>query len=192
MRRTVTLIVLAALLTGIWLAFKLLPWWAIILGILVLVVVGKLLIGRVLRSLLTIPFKAKGAVLRDAKAQVNAITPLANNDAAANRSRFDLDVTITPAVASGSFTHWEPCSLTLAPFDSKFDIDKSDGDECEIESTEVEQEGQFQPDEGMKYPGPQRLKLRLAVKDGTSVLKFRYYFEEFGEVRLPPVVAAAA
>jgi len=191
MRRTVTLIVLAALLAGVWLAFKLLPWWAIILGIVGLVVGGKLVIGRLFRSLLTMPFKAKGAVLRGAKAQVNAITPVANADAA-NRSCYDLDVTITPADTSGSFTHWEPCSLTLVAFGSKFDIDKSDDDECEIESTEVEQNGQFQPDEGMKYPGPQRVKLRLSVKTGTPVLKFRYYFEEFGEVRLPPGVAAAA
>ena len=192
MKRIVTLIVLAALVTGAWLASKLLPWWAILLSVLVLVVVGKILAGRLLRSLLTMPFRAKGAVLKGAKAQIHSVTAIGDSGPAGDRCRYALDATITPVAGGGSFTHWEPCSLRLAPFDSKFDIDKSDDDECEIESAEVEQDGQFHRDEGMKYPGPQRVKLRVAVKDGTALLKFRYYFEEFGEVRLPSVAAAAA
>jgi hypothetical protein len=45
----------------------------------------------------------------------------------------------------------------------------------------------------MKFPGPQRLKLTIAVKPGTPALKFRYYFEEFGCVTLlaPPLTRAA-
>src|SRR2546430_12006750 len=52
-------------------------------------------------------------------------------------------------------------------------------------SLDVQQEGAFKPDEGFKFEGPQRLRLLIAVKPGTSRLKFRYYFEEFGAVVLP-------
>jgi hypothetical protein len=44
----------------------------------------------------------------------------------------------------------------------------------------------------MKFSGPQRLKLLIGVKPGTSCLKFRYYFEEFGSVNVPAPAAAQA
>jgi len=70
--------------------------------------------------------------------------------------------------------------------------DDTDDGACAIHNLQVEEEGQFKPHEGMKYPGPQRLRMVLAVQPGVTALKFRYYFEAFGEVRLPAPVAKAA
>jgi hypothetical protein len=52
---------------------------------------------------------------------------------------------------------------------------------------EVFGEGRFGPDEGMKYFGPQRLRLRVGVlAGGEQSLAFRYDFEKFGTLTLPP------
>jgi hypothetical protein len=195
MKRTVALIVLGALLAGIYFAVKLLPWWALVVGVVVLFVVGKFMIGRILRNLLTLPFKAKGAVLRGATAQVNAVNSAASNaEAADTRARFEIDVTITPGNSEGNFSHWEPGELRLVATESKIDINSEadDGDVCSIDTVEIEEDGQFKADEGCKYPGAQRLKLGIAVAPGTRALKFRYYFEEFGEIRLESGFAKAA
>ena len=196
MKRTVTLIVLGAFLAGIYFAVKLLPWWALVVGVVALFVVGKFMIGRVLRSLLTLPFKAKGSVLRGAKVQVNAVNSVASNaEAGDTRERFEVDVTITPDNSEGNFSLWEPGELRLVSPESKIDIHGDSGDDddvCSIDTVEIEEEGQFKADEGCKNPGPQRIKLGIAVAPGTRALKFRYYFEEFGEVRLESGFAKAA
>jgi hypothetical protein len=192
MKRFVVLGILAAVAAGVYFAMKLLPWWAIILAAVAVVVVGKMLVGRFLRALLIMPFKAKGAVLRGATARVNAVAPIPR-DGESDGLHYDLDVTVTPAGNAGPFSHWEPGELRLVRFDCKLDVEHEDEDEsCKIESVEVQQDGQFQADEGMKFPGEQRMKLRIAVTPGTNALKFRYYFEEFGEIRLDDGVRTAA
>ena len=60
-----------------------------------------------------------------------------------------------------------------------------DEDGCNVEKIQVETEGEWKDDDGMKYGGPQRLKMWLAVQPGVQQLKFRYYLEEFGSVRIP-------
>jgi hypothetical protein len=62
----------------------------------------------------------------------------------------------------------------------------SDGDAVsEVLAVEVEDGGRFVEDEGMKYGGPRRLRLRVAVRPGQERLALVYYFERIGEVRLP-------
>jgi hypothetical protein len=194
MKRIVLLGILGAIAAGAYFAIKLLPWWAILLAFIGLVVGGKFLVGRLLRKLILLPFKAKGAVLRGATARVNSVVPAGPvSESAADRSVYDLDVTITPTPSSGPFGHWEPGELRLVRTDCKIDLDDAnDDDACQIDNVEVQQDGQFQPDEGMKYPGEQRLKLRVAIAPGTDTLKFRYYFEEFGEVRFDTIATLAA
>jgi len=63
-----------------------------------------------------------------------------------------------------------------------------EGDDAgEVSALEIEQDGHFLPDEGMKYGGPQRLRFVAAVPPGQRRLRFRYYFEIFGDVALPTV-----
>jgi hypothetical protein len=194
MKRIVTFAILALLLVGSYFAIKLLPWWAMLLGVVATFFVGKLLVARLFRKLLIMPFRAKGAVLKAARVQIHSVEPIrGGSQSEPTRVRYRLDVTISPTNEGGAFNLWEPGELRLVLPESKIDLDSSSEDEgCEIQSIEVEQEDRFRPDEGLKYSGPQRLKLCVAVVPGRRELKFRYYFEEFGQVRLPEVTAKAA
>jgi hypothetical protein len=62
---------------------------------------------------------------------------------------------------------------------------EADETEAAVSALEVETDGRFQPDDGMKYGGPLRLRLLVAVRPGQRGLRFRYYFEVFGHVELP-------
>jgi len=191
-----------AVIAGIAIAVKYLPWWALLLGALLLIVVGKFVIKRLFFKLLLKPFQLKGAVLKGATAEVHSVTPTApaardeSEPDATPRSWYALEVTIKPGGANTTFGAWEPGELRLVLPESKLDTSpdgpSDDDDSCLIKAIGVEQEGSFQEDEGMKYPGPQRLRLVIAVKSGTSRLKFRYYFEEFGSVPIPAAAVAAA
>ena len=192
-----------AVIAGIGLAIKYLPWWGLLLAAAGVIVIGKFVIKRLFFRLLLKPFQLKGAVLKGAKVEIHSITPAiepplkeAASSESPERARYHLEVTIHPGNANTPFGAWEPGELRLVRPESVLDMNPdtpSDNDDtCEIESIEVQEDGAFKPDEGMKFPGAQRLKLLLAVKPGASRLKFRYYFEEFGSVALPAAITAKA
>jgi hypothetical protein len=202
-------IVFLLIVVGLGAAVKYLPWWGSVLIFLGLIVVAKFVAKYLLKKLIVLPFKAKGAVLRGATAQVHSITAIAPpapdqaagdaddlaepDKAAVPRSYYQFDVTITPQDATGNFTHWEPGELRLMRPESGVGVDdETDDGSCTVRSLEIQEEAGFKPYEGMKYPGPQRLRMTVGVQEGVTALKFRYYFEAFGEVRLPAPVAKAA
>jgi hypothetical protein len=197
-------IILLSVVVAVALAVKYLPWWGSVLMLLGLLVAAKFAGKFLLKKLIVLPFKMKGAVLRGATAQVHSITPVAPPTAtesdeaeataeAVPRHYYQLDVTITPKEPTGKFTLWEPGDLSLMRPESGLGVDDdTDDGSCTISGRQVEEEGQFKPYERMKYPGAQRLRMTLGVADGVTALKFRYYFEAFGEVRLPAPVAKAA
>jgi hypothetical protein len=173
------------------LAIRFLPWQAVVGGIVLLILAGYFFSGRILEALFKIPFRAKGAVLRAATAEIHslgaAVKPEGGEEEEdANRRYFVLDVTIKPVARSGTgFQLWEPGELQLVSPDAKAEDTDADGDLCEIKRIEIESEGGFVPDEGMKYGGPQRLRLTLSAAPEARQLQFRYYFELFGNVSLP-------
>lgn len=171
-----------------------------------LIFVLKKMAGKLLMRAIATPFIAKGAVLKNAKVQVHAVTPALSpvreksenisaeewaeineeEDHEGPRDHFYLDVTITPHPAGGSFKLWEPGGLGLVSEDTKSgDIEGEVNEVGSVEVVEVWQDNSWSPDEGSKYAGPQRLKLHISVQPGTKIFKFRYYFETFGRVRLP-------
>src|SRR5258705_5345353 len=75
MKRLVTIVVLVLLITGVVLAFRWLPWWALVIGFLLLILIGKFVLKRLLKKLFLMPFRAKGAVLRGATATVHSVSP---------------------------------------------------------------------------------------------------------------------
>lgn len=202
MKKAIPLFFLAGF-ASVAIAVKYLPWWALFLGVLGLIVVGKLLVKQVVFRLLVTPFQLKGAVLKDATAEVHSVTPVvepplkepALSDAAPGACYY-VEVTIRPGAAKTPFGAWEPGELCLVRPESVLnpspDAPSDNDDTCEIRSLDVQQEGVFKPDEGFKFEGPQRLRFLIAVKPGTSRLKFRYYFEEFGTVTLPASAIAQA
>jgi hypothetical protein len=201
MKRIVPLCFIAVL-AGIGIAVKYLPWWALLLGAVGLIVIGKFVVKRLFFKLLLKPFQLKGAVLKGATAEVHSVSavPPSRDESASSEPSpkpcYAVDVTITPGSSNTPFGAWEPGELRLVLPESKVDpspdAPSDEDDTCEIQKVEVQQEGNFQPDEGFKFPGPQRLRLLIAVKPGTARLKFRYYFEEFGSLPLPSSVAQAA
>ena len=139
------------------------------------------------------PFRAKGAVLRGASASVHAVSPAsapAAGEAAGvePREHYLVDLTITPGEPTGPFGLWEPGELRLVRPESVLrpDLDEPNDEDsaCEVTRIQIEGEGQWNDDEGMKYGGAQRLRLHLAALPGLRELKVRYYFEEFGLIKL--------
>ena len=184
-------VLLLVVVAGLVLAFRFLPWQAVVGGIVVLMLVGYFFSGRILEALFKIPFRAKGAVLRGATAEVHSLAAGAkpedgDEEEDANRRYYLLDVTIKPASRSGNgFQLWEPGELQLVSPHAKAEDTDADGDLCDIKRVEIGHEGTFVPDEGMKFDGPQRLRLTLAAAPEARQFQFRYYFELFGSVSLP-------
>jgi hypothetical protein len=184
-------ILLLVLVAAIVLAFRFFPWWAVLGAIALAGVAAYLLSGRILAALFKIPFRAKGSVLRGATAVVHSLSV---KDPGSQQAAvlWLLDVTIQPAPPSGgAFGLWEPGELRLVSLDAKAEDTDADGEGCEIQHLEIETEGTFVPDEGMKFEGPQRLRLTFSAVAGTAY-QFRYYFELFGGVALPPAASALA
>jgi hypothetical protein len=128
------------------------------------------------------------------------------------RDYYRLNVTISPKPSAGPFHLWEIGELRLVHPDYRVMADgqEEEAELCEIEQWEVQvnelfiasdddenepvadsqtrkthEVGEFIPDQGYKLPGPQRLRLLLAIKPGTRRLVFQYYFEKFGEIVIP-------
>lgn len=207
--------------TVVYLLIKFVDLWVILVVAVALFVGIKLFGGKVfeffLMRVFMSPFKAKGAVLKNAKAEVHSVQTAARpldrpalehrrNDgddedfdeddeddfdehdeeggpaAEEPRDYYQVEVTVTPYAPTGAFKLWEPGELQLV----KPGIGWDDADDtCEVYETEIWRDGQYYPDEGMKYGGELRVRLLIGVKPGTRKLEFRYYFEPFGEVVLP-------
>src|SRR5262245_60102441 len=188
-------ILVLLLIAGAVFAVVYLPWWVTVGAIVLFLAIVFTFGGRILQAIFKIPFRAKGAVLRGAAAQVHSVTPTTTTgeDAEdAGRAFFVVDVTIQPAQSSGgAFELWEPGELQLVSPGAKPEDTDADGELCNIKQVEIEAEGAFAADEGMKYGGAQRLRLTLAAAPDAGELQFRYYFELFGKVSLPATAAAA-
>jgi hypothetical protein len=187
-----------ALLVGAVALVKMFGWWSV--PVLFVAFVGlawgaKKLAGRALEAAFKMPFKAKGAVLRDAAAVVNSVTPgeppARDPDGddddrslpAGARRWVWLDVTITPNPPPGKFTAWAPGELMLVPTTAKAD-DYDDEESHAVSDVEVWEEGAFVRDEGYKFQGERRVRLLVGLPPEMRAARFRYYFELFGNVQL--------
>ena len=152
-------------------AVRYLPWWGIALGL-----VGvyfavrfglKFVVLRLLQSAFMIPFKAKGAVLRGAMAEVHSVEPVkppadrveedmvavGGDEPGRNlpqilvpREYYRVDVTISPRGHAGPFVFWEPRELLLIPADAGVGLRDLDAG-SHAEDVEIYQDGRFGPDE---------------------------------------------
>jgi len=213
MKLLILLVLVGMLAAFIWMV-KVLPWWGSVLVVLGGIAFGIWLIKWALVRMFTAPFKMKSAVLKGASVQVHGIAAAPVPEPAkaganeedeedaddehrvqqredyARRAWYQLEATITPAASQGAFKHWEPGELLLVHPDKKTEFDaarEDDGDDdlCVIHDLDIFQDGAYVNDDGMKFEGPVRLKLHIGVKPGTPRLKFQYYFESLGDVRIP-------
>src|SRR5215208_6761919 len=165
MKKILLLLIVAGLLAGAAWAIRTLPWWALVAILVALVVVAKFTI----KKLLLIPFKMKGAVLRNATAQVHAVTASlaptkidGDSEPQDPRRYFTLDITIQPKETGGSFSCWELGELRL----TRPDFKSGEDDSCNISELQYEEHGIFKNDEGFKFAGPRHLKMTLGVREG--------------------------
>lgn len=165
---------------------------------------------RFMGNLLTGMVDAKSRVLRNARAEVHAVRRTDPPPRAAHAvesvddtggggievltpHRYVLvDVTITPAASRGGMSHWEPSELVLVPFDQEVrpaDVlsgQDDDAPQYPAEDVQLVQHGQPAADDIGKHQGAVRLHLVFALPpDAPRRLKFRYYLETFGEVKVP-------
>lgn len=185
-------VALVLLVAGLVMAIRMLPWWGVLLLFAALVLAVPALLKWGLARAVKAPFKAKGAVLSDAGVEVHAIERIdappdavPGDDAIGQPEYYRLEVTITPKPASGPFSLWEPGEVMMVPMGARGDQPGADAAACRVCSLEVHEDGRFEVDCGLKYGGPQRLRLLLAVDRAQRRLQFRYYFEVFGDVALP-------
>ncbi len=187
---------LVAAAAAVVVAIRMLPWWGGLALLAGLALAVAILLRWGLPRLLKLPFRAKGAVLRDAAVEVHSIErseapasePSDEDAVAVGRGpgeHFRLDVTVTPRASAGPFTLWEPGELTIVGPDARAGGPEAGETAFDVRALEVREDGRFQPDSGMKYEGPQRLRLLVVVPRGQRRLRFRYYFEIFGGVSLP-------
>jgi hypothetical protein len=191
----VLLLILFIFAASLVLAIKFLPWWASLL----LLGVGILGIRwgakHLLRRIFILPFKMKGQALAGAHAKVHGIEsapipvlePDFSEDEIAEYQQlrwYHLDVTVVPPQPKSGFVAWEPGELLLVPPELKEDALM--GGHCIIHDFQVFIDDQFTEDNQGKYEGFQRLKLYIGVKPEIRLLSFRYYFEVFGQIEIPP------
>lgn len=156
------------------------------------------LLERLFMKAVTAPFKMKGAILRGARAEIHAVEridpaglPAGGDEDEDEKARpagaWRVEATITPnPPAGGPFTHWSPSELQLVGFMTRCGPDDPSSDDLvDIRKVEILEEGRWIDDEGMKYPGPLRVRLACSsAKAPVGRVKFRYYFETFGDLSL--------
>lgn len=190
----VILLLFLVMVAAVVMAVRMLPWWMVLAVGAGLALALPMFLRWGLTWLLKLPFRAKGAVLRNAAVDVHtieraeppALEPSAEvGSAAGRREHFRLEITITPPAASGRFTLWEPGELAIVGPDARAGEPPTGEASFDVRALEIQEDDRFQADSGMKYGGPQRLRLLVAVPPGQRRLRFRYYFEVFGSVPLP-------
>lgn len=165
-------------------AIRLLPVWVILLSV-SLFVLGVLALLKwgllyVLPQLLKLPFRAKGAVLRNAGLLVHSIERIGAGD---DRSIYRLELSVVPREPTGKFRLWAPAELIFVGADARPN-DPDRDTEAERREIEILEAGEFVGAD-RKYEGAHRLRAVIDVPSNLTSLRVRYYFEVFGEITLP-------
>jgi hypothetical protein len=186
------------------LASRFLPWWGTCLAIVgegvLLVVVGPKLVALAIKRFAVGLFKTKSEVLKGAAVHVHSVDsstkPVEPDESAPDTedpgeppddSRYVLiDFTLTPLSGTSKMNHWEPGELMLVPFDLPNDAKEVDHLSASIVELKMIDEVGNETEDFDKIVGPGRFKATFACpRQLTGRVKFRYYFEGFGDVMLP-------
>ena len=103
----------------------------------------------------------------------------------------EVEATVFPQAGdTATFAAWDVESLVLVPIDAtKLEFlngDDSETPQFDLLNVRVVADGAMsEPVGGGGFAGPQRLRFTVGVPRGTRLLKFQYFFEQFGRVELP-------
>ena len=168
---------------------------------------------RTLRKVAEGMFTKKSATLRGATVEVHAVRPAAMPEAVrdelrqvidandadgepeatpdyANYQWCEVEATVFPQAGdTATFAAWDVESLVLVPIDAtKLEFlngDDSETPQFDLLNVRVVADGAASEPVGGGFAGPQRLRFTVGVPRGTRLLKFQYFFEQFGRVELP-------
>jgi hypothetical protein len=110
--------------------------------------------------------------------------------APASADRYVLvDFTLTPAPSASKMRFYEPSELLLVPIDAKIAITEdptSDGQSASVADIKIVDDAGNEQDGNDKYDQPLRFRATFACPPALrGRVKFRYYFESFGDLLLP-------
>jgi hypothetical protein len=115
-----------------------------------------------------------------------------------DRAWYEFEVTIFPdPAAAGPTGTWDLDDLRVVPAGAEppkmFDPDGNGdgGDESELHDLRVIEDGVAVEPVDAKFQGPRRLRFVAGVPKGVKEAQFRYYFEQFGAIRIPLALPGA-
>lgn len=113
-----------------------------------------------------------------------------------DRAWYQFEVTIFPDPAAGPMGHWDLDDLRVVPAGAEprkmFEgDDEGEDEESELHDLRVIADGEAVEPDGAKFQGPQRLRFVAGVPKGVTEAQFRYYFEQFGSIRIPQALPGA-
>jgi len=102
----------------------------------------------------------------------------------------EVEATVFPqANDTATFTEWNVEGLVLVPIDApKLDFlgtNDAETPQFDLRDVRIVADGTASEPGGKGLAGPQRLRFTVGVPRGTRLLKFQYFFEQFGRVELP-------
>ena len=112
------------------------------------------------------------------------------DDPDSGNARFVLvDFTLTPAPGQSRMQHYEPSELLLVPIDAKISLTEdptSDGVSASAHDLTLIDGSGAQTKDFDKLTGPSHLRITFQCPEALQGrVKFRYYFEAFGDLTLP-------
>ena len=105
----------------------------------------------------------------------------------------EIEATIFPdASQAKEMQLWDVDDLRLVPFDapktSFSNPDNDDDVEFELHDLVLMRDGEAIRSDDSKLQGPQRVRFKVGVPRDVRELKFKYYFEQFGHIKLPTIL----
>ena len=134
------------------------------------------------------PEQPENEGVEDADAEED--TDSEEEDADSKNARFVLvDFTLTPSPGQSRMQHYEPAELLLVPIDAKISLTEdptSDGVSASPHDLTLIDDAGAQTKDFDKITGPSHLRIVFQCPESLQGrVKFRYYFEAFGDLTLP-------
>lgn len=193
-------ILVLALVIGLPIAAgQILPWWGTLLVLVAemvaILTAGPRLIALGVKRYLMAMFQRKSAVLRGAQVIVRGVELVPDPTPAEKRGEdagpvrhVKVDFTITPKSGQSEMVLYDPLELMLVRYDAVASANEDPtADDSVAMATQVRLvDEQGQESECDKLSGTQRLRIVFGVSPKLAGrAKFRYYFEQFGDLMLP-------
>lgn len=190
---TIVLLLIAIAATPIF-ASRFLPWWGalivLVAEITVLLAFAPRLISAIVQKRLVAIFRQRSLALKDAAVEVHEVRQIEAGDCQPDASlepadgekvsrHVQVDLTLTPTGTQ----EYRPSEIGLVGAGASDEEDANEPGAFALRVRLISQEGEHECDQ---VSGPVRLRIVFGIPDDLGPeVRFRYFFEQFGEFRLP-------